>query len=838
MALTATQVHQFYVGYYGRPADTAGLTYWQAQTEAAALTGFSGGAEFTSQYAGLTTTAQVTKVYANLLGRAPDAAGLAYWSGELTAGRETIGSLLLTVIKSALGKDVTTIADRVQYSTNFAAALDTLAEINAYNGAAANALARTAMGAIVATTVDDHASLTTADAAINATVTSIVTAGVTGSNFSLTTATTDVLNGTSGNDTITGAVGTLQTGDVISDSSTVDADTLNISVSSYALAGAKPTIANIENINITGTVLASGIDLTNVTGAKTVSLIGSTSGSAGTVDLVAASKVANIVAGANIGTLTVNTLSTGTTSTGGVVNIDTGSATTTTITGQAGADTYAVKVSGLNQTVSLAGAAGVDTFSVTLPGAGTTSLQTDSGLIETLNLVSNGSTANTLALTSTSGTLLTGPAASSYGAVVSGTQNLTIATDLDNITGLSISKASGYTGKLALTSNATATAADVSKVLADTLNVTTALGAAAMTVNENTALKFSIDNTAVTVGVNNATGTLTTGTLNLDVAATQTAVTTAATVATLSLTNSAVVTIVTLTQNAITTAVSLTGTKDLTIGTLTIGAASAFVATGETGNLTISATTGAFASTVIGGSGNDSITVSTGTWASGNLRGGDGNDTITLASADTSIFAIDGGNGNDIIVGNAAATTILGGAGTDTITSGAGNIINGGDGVDTIILATAGNIETIRFGASSTWGDVISVFKGAEDVLAFSTSNGYASLSHGSTTGLGTVSIATTNTTVGANTTVQVNTTAVTGVTTASALQAAGWVITGEVAGNHIVVVQYNVGTTNFSVFDVVSANNDGLITAADTVTLVGTVSGITAITAADFSVA
>lgn len=125
MALTAQQVQQFYIGYYGRPADPVGLTFWQTQTEAQALAGFASSAEFTNQFTGLSTSQQVTKVYGNLLGRAPDTAGLLYWSGEITAGRETIGSLVLSMIKNALGKDVTTIEDRVTYSTAFTAALDT-----------------------------------------------------------------------------------------------------------------------------------------------------------------------------------------------------------------------------------------------------------------------------------------------------------------------------------------------------------------------------------------------------------------------------------------------------------------------------------------------------------------------------------------------------------------------------------------------------------------------------------------------------------------------------------------------------------------------------------------
>lgn len=185
MALTATQVQQFYIGFYSRPADPVGLAYWMTQDETAALAGFSKSAEFTNQYKDLSATLQVTKVYMNLLGREPDVGGLTYWAGQLTAGTKNIGELVTQMILDAGGKDIQTIADRVAYSTKFTTSLDTVAEINGYGTVAAFDAARAALLKVVVptpTTVDgkpvyDHTTLTTALTTVDAIITTIANAG-------------------------------------------------------------------------------------------------------------------------------------------------------------------------------------------------------------------------------------------------------------------------------------------------------------------------------------------------------------------------------------------------------------------------------------------------------------------------------------------------------------------------------------------------------------------------------------------------------------------------------------------------------------------------------------
>ena len=81
-----------YQAAFGRVPDQAGVAYWVGQVAAnpanlALLsTAFANSAEFFADYAASATTPAsstlVTALYQNVLGRAPDAAGLAYWSNS------------------------------------------------------------------------------------------------------------------------------------------------------------------------------------------------------------------------------------------------------------------------------------------------------------------------------------------------------------------------------------------------------------------------------------------------------------------------------------------------------------------------------------------------------------------------------------------------------------------------------------------------------------------------------------------------------------------------------------------------------------------------------------
>ncbi|MBS5841707.1 MAG: DUF4214 domain-containing protein [Pseudomonas sp.] len=124
MAITTAQIQQLYVAYLGRAADKAGLDYWSEQLNAAkpVLTLESLRANFVNEqpeyvnaYAGLSRSDTAVKIYNNLFGRAPDAAGLAYWT---TGGGATVNAdqLLTAFVAGAGATDAKIIANKVLVS--------------------------------------------------------------------------------------------------------------------------------------------------------------------------------------------------------------------------------------------------------------------------------------------------------------------------------------------------------------------------------------------------------------------------------------------------------------------------------------------------------------------------------------------------------------------------------------------------------------------------------------------------------------------------------------------------------------------------------------------------
>lgn len=99
-------VVRLYFAYFLRLPDYTGLMYWvNSYTQGTPLndisSAFAGSTEFQQMYGALSNAQFVQLVYQNVLGRAPDAGGLAYWTGELDSGRATRGQVMTGFSESA-----------------------------------------------------------------------------------------------------------------------------------------------------------------------------------------------------------------------------------------------------------------------------------------------------------------------------------------------------------------------------------------------------------------------------------------------------------------------------------------------------------------------------------------------------------------------------------------------------------------------------------------------------------------------------------------------------------------------------------------------------------------
>lgn len=91
MSLTKQQVTALYIAVYNRAPDAAGLTYWTTDftgTYEEAAAGFVSHPLFAAEYGDLTNQEKVEQFYTNILGSDGDTDGIDYWVGRLDAGED------------------------------------------------------------------------------------------------------------------------------------------------------------------------------------------------------------------------------------------------------------------------------------------------------------------------------------------------------------------------------------------------------------------------------------------------------------------------------------------------------------------------------------------------------------------------------------------------------------------------------------------------------------------------------------------------------------------------------------------------------------------------------
>ena len=115
---------ELYLGFFGRAPDAAGLYYWsnqisQGMSPLEVAAGFAKSTEFVKKYAHLSAPEQIQLAYQNILERPADLDGARYWTEKLQTGTP-IGEIVWSLVHSAYSQVGTADALLVQQKVNTA----------------------------------------------------------------------------------------------------------------------------------------------------------------------------------------------------------------------------------------------------------------------------------------------------------------------------------------------------------------------------------------------------------------------------------------------------------------------------------------------------------------------------------------------------------------------------------------------------------------------------------------------------------------------------------------------------------------------------------------------
>lgn len=164
-------VHSFYLAFYGRPADPAGLRFWAQQLDNAGgdlstITGaFAYSQEARIRFGEAMPSERITQVYRQLFNREPEADGLAYWVDVIAKGHASLADVSVAILRGAQHDDLALCTLRQQAADRFTALVDSTGA--SYSGVVAVEAASLLLRAVTAkTTEGDMSALVTATATL------------------------------------------------------------------------------------------------------------------------------------------------------------------------------------------------------------------------------------------------------------------------------------------------------------------------------------------------------------------------------------------------------------------------------------------------------------------------------------------------------------------------------------------------------------------------------------------------------------------------------------------------------------------------------------------------
>ncbi|MEN9865994.1 MAG: hypothetical protein RL748_1584 [Pseudomonadota bacterium] len=133
-------IQKLYVSYFSRPADSAGLAYWEAAVAnskgdlSAISEAFARSAEYRDAFAGKSNAEVIDQVYMNLFGRHAEDSGKAFWTGMLDRHTLSIDHIVEHLANGARGTDLVALSRKVMTAETFTSALTTDSQIKSYDG--------------------------------------------------------------------------------------------------------------------------------------------------------------------------------------------------------------------------------------------------------------------------------------------------------------------------------------------------------------------------------------------------------------------------------------------------------------------------------------------------------------------------------------------------------------------------------------------------------------------------------------------------------------------------------------------------------------------------------
>lgn len=145
-------VHSFYLVFFGRPADPAGLKFWSDHLVtvngdlATIAESFANSEEATVRFGDDTPAERIAEIYQQLFNRAPEAGGLAFWTNAVEQGHVSLAEVAISILDGAQGTDAGLVTLREQAVAAFSTQVETSG--TAYDGYAAIEAARVLVRAV------------------------------------------------------------------------------------------------------------------------------------------------------------------------------------------------------------------------------------------------------------------------------------------------------------------------------------------------------------------------------------------------------------------------------------------------------------------------------------------------------------------------------------------------------------------------------------------------------------------------------------------------------------------------------------------------------------------